>query len=108
MNPTATPTTNDNNNNVRVRKCGVCHGIGHDRRNCPSLLTTVVRAPSVTDTSHTTGVEIPPVPPLVNLQQLGNPIEIDMERVLYFVFDLETTGFVNKRDEIIEIAGLFF
>ena len=107
MDPTATPNTTTNHTNVRVRKCGVCSGVGHDRRNCPTLPSTVRGAPSDTDIEGTPGVEIPPLPPLANSQPSGNPLEINMDWVLYFVFDLETTGFVHKRDKIIEIAGLF-
>ena len=55
MNPTATPTTNDNNNNVRVRKYGVCHGIGHDRRNCPHRQTAAYVEP---DSQHPPPLQI--------------------------------------------------
>ena len=107
MDPTATPNTTTNHTNVRVRKCSACNGIGHDRRNCPTLLTTAVGARSDTPIEDAPCVEIPPLPPLANSQPSGNPLEINMERVLYFVFDLETTDFVHKRDEIVKIAGLF-
>jgi DNA polymerase III epsilon subunit-like protein len=34
-----------------------------------------------------------------------NPSSINWERVLYVVFDLETTGRIRQRDEIIELAA---
>lgn len=106
MNPNSSTIHINHQNNIRVRKCGACGGSGHDRRNCPSSQNTTAVIPSLLGHSDTTAVEIPQLPPLLNIQPFARPYEINMERVLYFVFDLETTGFVNKRDEIIEIGGL--
>lgn len=50
---------------------------------------------------------MPPPPPLV-FTAVPEALSIDWEKVLYVVFDLETTGRVRQRDEIIEVGASIY
>jgi DNA polymerase III alpha subunit (gram-positive type) len=45
------------------------------------------------------------LPPPFVFTAVPEALSIDWEKVLYVVFDLETTGRVRQRDEIIEVAA---
>ena len=87
------------------RKCGHCGKEGHDKRTCESL-------EEERRCSHTNSATEPRNPP-ENVQQPAatQPVphedisQIDIESVLYIVFDIETTGFSKDRHHIIEIAA---
>ena len=107
MNNTTPTTTMNQLPNTNVRKCGACKGSGHDRRNCPLRQTEAVAGPVTQPSNVTESVENGPMSIVTNNQHDRSLLQPNLDRVLYFVFDLETTGFVPIRDEIIEIAGFF-
>ena len=90
-----------------VRKCSACKGSGHNRRNCPlrqnpAIAGAVSQHPNAIESVETQPRSVATTVLQDHIQQKPN-----LDRSLYFVFDLETTGFVPRRDEIIEIAGFF-
>ena len=90
----------------KKRKCGGCGQTGHDRRNCPSVPRQPRENP-VSDTAPATnGVQIVPSPIPFVITTTRGVSPIDWDKVLYIVFDLETTGRSRQKDEIIEIAAL--
>jgi DNA polymerase III epsilon subunit-like protein len=83
----------------KQRKCGGCGQFGHDRRNCPTAPRPAPPAAAANPPVDRNPVNaVPPPPPLAFTA-------VDWEKVLYVVFDLETTGRVRQRDEIIEVAA---
>ncbi len=91
----------------KPRKCGACRGFGHNRRTCPVVppapVAAVVPEPQIE--RNPVAVATPPVP--FAITAVPNVVEINLERVVYVVFDLETTGTRRRTDEIIEIAAVF-
>lgn len=51
------------------------------------------------------GVEDGPQPPPIFPTLVQNVSSVNWERVLYVVFDLETTGRCRQRDDIIELSA---
>jgi DNA polymerase III epsilon subunit-like protein len=91
----------------KQRKCSGCGQLGHDRRKCPVPNLPPVRRRARKQVVNQDGVEggtSNPIPPTTVVQEAPT---IDWEKVLYVVFDLETTGHSRQRDEIIEVAGHF-
>ena len=77
---------------TKPRKCGGCGQLGHDRRNClvPKLPAVRPRArKQVVDEVSGDEVSLDHPPPTTVVEDASN---INWERVLYVVFDLETTG----------------
>lgn len=90
----------------KQRKCGNCDQIGHDRRNCPLIdRQRAVRVP-IAPPAATNVVQNPEQPPPFALVTTRDPSNIDWDKVLYAVFDLETTGLHRRDDEIIELAAV--
>ena len=82
----------------KKRRCGLCGQEGHNRTRCPTR----------NDVSTSTAIpneavgETPQVEPYAeNAQQ---PTVVDVNRLTYFVFDLETTGLSRSSHDVIEIA----
>ena len=90
---------------TKERTCSVCKGTGHDKRNCPIRRAQQNENPGP---RHDANQE-----PLVGREQRAatepqttpNTSKLNMDRVLYVVFDLETTGLSHRYHEIIEIAA---
>ena len=107
MNNTTHTTTMNQVTTTSVRKCGACKGSGHDRRNCPLLQNKAIAGAVSQHPNAIESVENQATSIATNLQHDLPQQKPNLDRTLYFVFDLETTGFVPRRDEIIEIAGFF-
>ena len=90
---------------AKERVCSVCKGKGHDKRNCPDRPRLEHNNPGLNLDPHQQPLvrreEIAPVEP----ETMLNPFNLSLERVLYVVFDLETTGLSHRHHEIIEIAA---
>ena len=85
----------------KQRKCSTCGVFGHNKRKCP----TVPPAPAIPvarrqERCYSFGSPAPSVPKVVQ-----EPSNVDWEKVLYVVFDLETTEVCKNRDEIIELTA---
>jgi hypothetical protein len=90
----------------KQRKCGVCGGFGHDRRNCRAINSATADSPIANRAvGQNVVTDVGSPPPLV-LTAVQKASSVDWERVLYVVFDLETTGRSRQRDEIIELAAM--
>jgi DNA polymerase III epsilon subunit-like protein len=90
---------------AKQRKCGVCCAFGHDKRTCPVNRARQAQNPSSTAVGDANDVDNQQPPP-ENITILPNaPPIIDWDRVIYVVFDLETTGRQRQKDEIIELAA---
>ena len=91
---------------AKQRKCGGCGQIGHNRRTCPVVPATVAPpAPAGPVVGQNAVTEVGSPPPLV-LTAAQDASNVDWDKVLYVVFDLETTGRSRQRDEIIEVAAV--
>jgi DNA polymerase III epsilon subunit-like protein len=90
---------------TKERLCSVCKGKGHDKRNCPRRQTQQEDNPVLKLRANQE--------PLAGREQMAatgpqtgqNTFRLNMERVLYVVFDLESTGLSHRYHEIIEIAA---
>ena len=87
------------------RTCGYCGSEGHDRRKCQYLQTDRSEEPSnlhteSQNTDENKQDDNEPLPTMVR-----NVSQVNLEHVLYVVFDLETTGFSKESHHIIEIAA---
>jgi DNA polymerase III epsilon subunit-like protein len=94
---------------AKQRKCGGCGQIGHNRRTCPVLPAAVARrtpaGPTGTVVGQNAVTEVGSPPPFV-VTTVQDASSVDWDKVLYVVFDLETTGRSRQRDEIIEVAAV--
>jgi DNA polymerase III epsilon subunit-like protein len=94
---------------TKQRKCGGCGQFGHDRRNCPAVSQKVAvdtgRKRKKTKENQN-AVEKPDSDPPPDPPTPPEAHEIDWDRVLYVVFDLETTGRRREQDEVIELAAV--
>ena len=89
---------------TKIRKCGGCGGVGHDRRNCPVGPAAPRKAVRKRVVANDGVAEAPQQPPLDETVVENTPT-VDLDKVLYVVFDLETTGRSREHSEIIELAA---
>ena len=90
----------------KERKCSVCKGVGHDKRICPSKsLIEVENLPNSTTASTRTPQESAHAWSRSN-QWAQVASTVNIEDVVYLVFDLETTGFSRNKHKIIKILAL--
>lgn len=89
----------------RLQKCSGCGLVGHNRRRCPVNPGSAPRRPTQDRVTIVNAVEKGPQPPPIVTTVVEDVSSINWEKVLYVVFDLETTGRSRQRDEIIEIAA---
>ena len=76
------------------RSCGICGQTGHNRRRCPERgCQTETTTPQAQQTQ-----------PYASQTASQNRTVVDITRLVYFVFDLETTGLSRSSHTIIEIA----
>jgi Exonuclease len=93
----------------KPRKCHRCGEIGHDRRNCPvatrDVAVGVVAEPAGVNQNAVADLDsnLPLDPPTTRDASL-----IDWNKVLYVIFDLETTGRSRYNSEIIELAAILW
>jgi DNA polymerase III epsilon subunit-like protein len=94
---------------AKQRKCGVCGQLGHNRQKCPAapaapaapVVNGQVDGPNFENNVEEANSPPPPVPTADD-----DASYIDWDSVLYVVFDLETTGRSQQRDEIIKLAAV--
>jgi len=91
--------------NNKPRKCGGCGQNGHDRRNCPVNPRSARPQQAQEEVVVRTAVEGGPPNPLFMPTVAQEVSTINWEKVLYVIFDLETTGRSRQLNEIIEIAA---
>ena len=81
----------------RPRKCGLCGLKGHDKRNCPKLANQASANQNPLPRSN----------PAANITRTTQHIgaSVCWDSCYYVVFDIETTGFSRRRNEIIQIGA---
>jgi DNA polymerase III epsilon subunit-like protein len=93
----------------KLRKWGSCGQLGHDRKTCSVVLPEVAVDGAYILRQGSDGknvVDIPdPPPPLVQAPVVQASL-MDWEKVIYVVFDLETTGRSRQQDKVIELAAV--
>ena len=108
----STTNTNTSNNQSakKQRKCSKCGQVGHTKRKCPlnaqiDTPNNTNTEPTDTNTEPTATTNSSPTTPSVSEDQLNKQElnEIRSNNVIYFPFDLETTGRSTKNDKICEI-----
>ena len=79
------------------RKCGLCGLTGHDKRNCPNLANQASKNQNPLLRSN----------PAANITTTTQEISASVcwDSCYYVVFDIETTGFSRRRNEIIQIGA---
>jgi len=90
---------------TKERVCSVCKGKGHDKRNCPTRKSQLSANPGLNPAENQeplAGRE-QPAPTVPQTLQIASKLK--MERILYVIIDLETTGLSHRCHEIIEIAA---
>jgi Exonuclease len=90
---------------IKKRKCSGCGGEGHDRRNCPAGPAAAPRKAARKQVVQPDAVEEAPQQPPLDAPVVENTPTVDLDKVLYVVFDLETTGRSWPHSEIIELAA---
>ena len=92
----------------KLCKCGSCGQLGHDRRTCSVVLPEVAvdgaRIVRQGDDGENV-VEVPDPPPPPVQAPVVQASLMDWEKVIYVVFDLETTGRSRQQDKVIELAA---
>ena len=91
---------------AKRRKCAICKQEGHDRRNCPTVPRATAVARVANPPNNPNPPETVPSPPPFVVEPVPESLSINWERVLYVVFDLETTGRSPVYHEIIEVAAV--
>jgi Exonuclease len=90
---------------IKKRKCGGCGLEGHDRRNCPAGPGAAPRKAARKRVVQADGVAEAPQEPPLEATVVQEASTLDWDKVLYVVFDLETTGRSRQQHEIIELAA---
>jgi hypothetical protein len=93
----------------KLRKCGSCGQLGHDRRTCSVVLPEVAVDGARILQQGNNGenvVEIPDPPPPPVQAPVVQASLMDWEKIIYVVFDLETRGRSRQQDEVIELAAV--
>ena len=90
---------------IKKRKCSGCGGEGHDRRNCPAGPAAAPRKTARKRVVQPDAVEEAPQQPPLDAPVVENTPTVDLDKVLYVVFDLETTGRSRQHSEIIKLAA---
>jgi DNA polymerase III epsilon subunit-like protein len=90
----------------KQHRCSACGVLGHNKRKCPAVppvpaILAVTNGPG-DNNGVTEDVSPPPSVPTATQE----PSPVDWEKMLYVVFDLETTGIRKNRDDIIELAAV--
>jgi len=88
------------------RRCGFCGSFGHDRRKCDQVPVAPMPPAAQTVLPQQNPVRNPEECPPFVLTEVQYGSLMDWERVVYVVFDLETTGVKIQEDKIIEIAAV--
>ena len=90
----------------KQRRFGGCRQFGHGRRNCRTTPHRTAPPAAVNHPINQNRVEaVPKTPPSI-ITAVPDPSSIDWESVMFVVFDLENTGRMRDRDEIIEIGAV--
>jgi hypothetical protein len=90
---------------IKKRKCSGCGGKGHDRRNCPAGPAAAPSKAARKRVVQPDAVEEAPQQPTLDAPVVENTPTVDLDKVLYIVFDLETIGRSRQHSEIIELAA---
>jgi DNA polymerase III epsilon subunit-like protein len=90
---------------TKKRKCSACGGEGHDRPNCPTCPAAAPRKAARKRVVQEDGVAEAPQELPLGATVVQDTSKIDIDKALYVVFDLETTGRRQDHDEIIELAA---
>jgi DNA polymerase III epsilon subunit-like protein len=90
---------------TKIRKCGGCGGVWHDRRNCPTAPAQAPHKAARKQVVANDGVEETSQGPPVVATVVWDTSTVDLNKVLYVVFDLEITGRSPQRDKIIKVAA---
>jgi hypothetical protein len=88
---------------IKKRKCSGCGGEGHDRRNCPAGPAAAPHKAARKQVVRPDAVEEAPQQPPLDATVVENTPTADLDKVLFVVFDLETTGRSRQHSEIIEL-----
>lgn len=94
---------------AKQRKCGACGQVGHDRRKCsvvPQEVAVGVARIQRQANDGENGLEIPDSDPPLDPAPVVQAFEMPWDKVIYVVFDLETTGRSRQKDEVIELAAV--
>jgi hypothetical protein len=90
---------------IKKQKCGACAAEGHDCSNCPAGPGAALCKAAQKQVVKADGfVEAPQEPPLV-ATVAQDAFTLDWDKVLYVVFDLQTTGRSWQQHKIIELAA---
>ena len=93
---------------AKRRKCCNCGEFGHNRQTCPTPPVERAVATVATAFRNRNGVGVGPPPNPFAVTPVTEATSINWEKVVYVVFDLETTGLSRRNSEIIEIAAEIF
>jgi DNA polymerase III epsilon subunit-like protein len=93
---------------TKPHKCVGCGEVGHNRQKCPTnpgSAPSRPRRPATIRVAHQNDVEGGPPHPLFMPSVVQDVSSVNWEKVLYLIFDLETTDRSQQLAAIIEIAA---